>query len=432
MSRIIPLLSIILFVMDFMETKGGNKNSPIIIEVHAPDSSVFATHAIQKAIDSCAVLGGGTVQLTEGIFLTKALTMRSHVHLYLDKNCLLQGSDNYLDYKTGRRNEALISGYNLDNISITGEGTIDGVNCFNPGGEENFRGPHALRFNDSHNINIRGITIINSGNYAIFMQRCSEINLENVTIRGGHDGLHVNYCSDITVSGCDFRTGDDAFAGNDNQRMKVTDTKINTACHGFRIGCRDFTVKNCSIWGPAEYEHKISKRTNTISAFTHFSPQSRNPEIVSGNWIIKDVVIDNVDFLFHYNYQDGLWQTGKPMSSVRFENITATNLGKSFFIQGDKDGLFRLKIINSYLSSRQEPHVNEIIFEDVKINTPAFFNISHFHSAEIVNTTFQHIKSGPILKFVKGETATMESVRFLPPTNPKPYIFRNITNWLVR
>lgn len=432
MSRIIPFFIIILFVLGFGETKGGNENSPVIIDVPAPESSIFATPAIQQAIDSVAASGGGIVKLTEGKYITQALLMKSNVHLYLAENSLLQGSDNYLDYGTGRRNEALISGHNLKNVSITGKGIIDGVDCFNPRGEEGFRGPHTIWLTRSQNINIQGITIVNSGNYAIYLQHCSEINLEKLNIRGGHDGLHVSNCSDVIVSGCDIRTGDDAFAGNDNQRIMVTDTKINTACHGFRIGCKDFTVKNCTIWGPAEYEHKISKRTNTISAFTHFSPQNRNPEIISGNWVIKDVVVDNVDFFFNYNHKDGLWQTGKPMSSVRFENITATNLGKSFFIVGDKEGLFSLEIINSHFSSRKDLHTNEIIFEDVKINAPAFFYLSYFHSAEIVNTTFLHKDPESIAKFRQGETAIMESVLFLPSENLKPFVFEDIVNWLVR
>jgi hypothetical protein len=430
MIRIIPLFAIILFVINFTETKG--ENPPEIISVlPAPDSTVFVTHAIQQAIDSLAASGGGTVTLAEGVYHTKALTLKNNVNLYLGINCILRGSHNYQDYGTGRKN-AIISGENLINVSITGEGTIDGVDCFNPTGEEGFRGPHIIRLTNSQNINIEPTTIINAGNYAIFLVRCNEIKLEKVHIRGGHDGLHVNTCSDITVNGSDFRTGDDAIAGNDNQRIKVTDTKINTACHGFRIGCKDLVVMNCSIWGPAEYKHKISKRTNTISAFTHFSPQSRDPKIISGNWFIKDVVIDNVDFFFHYNFHDGLWQTGKPMSLVRFENITATSLGKSFFVIGDKEGLFRLEIVNSYFSSRNEPFLNEIIFEDVKINAPAFFSLSHFHSVKIVNTTF-HLQGSEhsILNISKGETAILENVRFLPPINPKPFIVMDVVNLIV-
>lgn len=419
-------------VSGFMETKGGHIISLIIIDVPAPDSSTFATHAIQQAIDSASASYGGIVRLKEGKYLTKALTMKSNVHLYLGENAILQGSDNYQDYGTGRRNEALIKGHNLENINITGKGTIDGVDCFNPDGEEGFRGPHAIWFTRSHNINIKGVTIINSGNYAIYLQHCSKINLEKVNIRGGHDGVHVNNSADVFVKGCDIRTGDDAIAGNDNQRIRVFDTKINTACHGFRIGCDDFAVKNCTIWGPAEYKHKISKRTNTISAFTHFSPQNRNPEITSGNWLIKDVVVDDVDFFFNYNFPDGLWQTGKPMSVVRFENIKATNLGKSFFISGDEDGLFCLEIVDSYFSSRKEPVLKELLFEDVVINTPAFFHISRFHRAEIINTTFEHKETEPVIKFCRGETVIMKSVRFLPSENLSPFLFRDINNHIVR
>jgi hypothetical protein len=48
-----------------------------------------------------------------------------------------------------------------------GPGTIDGVDCHNPKGEEGFRGPHAIRLNGCRDIVIRDLTITRAGNYAI-------------------------------------------------------------------------------------------------------------------------------------------------------------------------------------------------------------------------------------------------------------------------
>ena len=41
------------------------------------DSTVLSTEAIQKAIDSCAVIGGGTVVLQPGYYQTGALFIKS-------------------------------------------------------------------------------------------------------------------------------------------------------------------------------------------------------------------------------------------------------------------------------------------------------------------------------------------------------------------
>ena len=179
------------------------------------------TAKIQHAIDSCASAGGGVVRFPEGRYLSGALQLRSNVTLHFDKGAVLQGSDNYLDYGKGEWKNGLITGDSLFNISIEGEGLIDGVNCFNPHGEEGFRGPHCIRLTNCATIIIQGITIVNAANWAINCRHSRDAKIEQVSIRGGHDGLHTRFCRNFTVTGCDFRTGDDAIAGCDNRDFRV-------------------------------------------------------------------------------------------------------------------------------------------------------------------------------------------------------------------
>lgn len=72
-----------------------------------------------------------------------------------------------------------------------------------------------------------------------------------------------------------------------------------------------------------------------LAAFVHFSPKDGNPKLLSGNWLIQDVTVDRVDNFYNYNYENGLWQTGQPVTSIRFENIKATELLNAFAINGD-------------------------------------------------------------------------------------------------
>lgn len=62
------------------------------------DSTVLSTEAIQKAIDSCSVSGGGTVTLQPGYYQTGALFVKSGVNLQLDKGVTLLASPHIHHY----------------------------------------------------------------------------------------------------------------------------------------------------------------------------------------------------------------------------------------------------------------------------------------------------------------------------------------------
>lgn len=101
-----------------------------------PDGKTLNTAAIQKAIDNCSENGGGTVFVPAGRFVSGTLRMRSNVNFHLSSGALLAGSRNLEDYPVvipGIRSytdnytcRSLIYGENLRNISITGQGFIDG------------------------------------------------------------------------------------------------------------------------------------------------------------------------------------------------------------------------------------------------------------------------------------------------------------------
>jgi hypothetical protein len=391
----------------------------------SPVHGTLMTNVIQEAIDSCAKTGYGIVIFSKGTFLSGSLQLKSNVTLQLQKGAVLQGSENYSDYK----NDAFIFGSRLNNVAIKGEGTIDGVNCRNPKGEEGFRGPHAIRLIHCENISFRDFTVINSANWALNFRYCSYASVENVFIRGGHDGLHARFCNNFNVSGCDFRTGDDAFAGNDNQNFVITDCKINTSCNGFRMGCLNLTVKQCFIWGPGEYIHKIQNRNNMLSAFVHFSPKDENPQLKSGNWIIEDIIVKNVDRFYVYNYASGLWQTGQPATSIRFNKINASGILNAFSIKGDADYQFNLKIENSSFSFRNGTRDLPNTFEGAELFSAAFFNACEFNSIVLSNVIFNKPDSGPVLEVKKGNTLHLFDTFFHDELKSPFYSVKDVTDF---
>jgi len=412
-KSVLGLAVVVCFVSLSMQSARSSKTRIVIV----PNQAGIITAVIQKAIDSCAVSGGGEVVFPAGNFLSGGIELKSNVTLQLDKGALLQGSDKYADYQ----NDAFIYGKDISDIAVQGEGIIDGVDCYNAKGEEGFRGPHAIRLIGCKNINFTGFTIRNSANWAINCRNSSFATVTNVTILGGHDGLHTRFCNNFTVTGCDFRTGDDAFAGNDNRDFVIRDCKINTSCNGFRMGCLNLKVQRCKLWGPGEYVHKIQKRRNMLSAFVHFSPKDERSALKSGNWLIEDVQIDNVDHVYNYNYEKGLWQTGQPVTSIRFRKIKATGILSAFNIVGDEQLHFNLDVENSRFSFREGSVYQAAHFEGAKILSPALINAYNFNEVKLRKVVLEKKNSGPVLHLISGKKRSVDQVTFNTGSNAIPY-----------
>jgi len=420
--HIVFSIALILVAVFFIGMKNPNSGKTRLILT--PDKTGLMTQKIQSAIDLCVKTGGGSVVFSSGTYITGSIELKSHVSLQFEKGAILQGSDNYKDY----RNDAFIYGKGLSDIAIYGEGIIDGVNCYNPTGEEGFRGPHCIRLINCKNISFKDFTIKNSANWAINCRYCSNGIVDKVSIRGGHDGLHTRFCDNFKVDNCDFRTGDDAFAGNDNRDFLITNCKINTSCNGFRIGCFNFTVKNCQLWGPGESVHKIQKRNNMLAAFVYFSPKDDNPKLISGNWLIENVTVENVDHFFVYNFKDGLWQTGQPLTNIKMNNVTAKGILAAFNITGDQDLKFKMKLENSSFSFREGAVYKGDLFEDAKLLSTALFNAINFDKIELKNVTFSKKSDSPILNFNSGKFLFLEKLNLITGKDSKPFLIEMVKN----
>lgn len=63
-----------------------------------PGGKTLCTTSIQKAIDACSQLGGGTVYLPPGTFLSGTIYFKTGVTLRLAAGCTLLGSTDLKDY----------------------------------------------------------------------------------------------------------------------------------------------------------------------------------------------------------------------------------------------------------------------------------------------------------------------------------------------
>lgn len=100
------------------------------------DGMTKNTDAIAKAITKVSEAGGGKVLIPRGIWLTGPITLQSNVNLHLEDGALLLFSDDFDDYPLVKtsfegletfRCKSPINAREVENIAITGSGTIDGA-----------------------------------------------------------------------------------------------------------------------------------------------------------------------------------------------------------------------------------------------------------------------------------------------------------------
>ena len=100
-----------------------------------PDGIYLNTGAFEKAITALTEKGGGTLVVPSGIWFTGPIVLQSHINLHLEKGALILFSPDFDHYPLVKtvfeglntyRCQSPISGRGLENIAITGEGSING------------------------------------------------------------------------------------------------------------------------------------------------------------------------------------------------------------------------------------------------------------------------------------------------------------------
>ena len=221
------------------------------------DGMVDNTQAFTKAISALNKKGGGHLVVPAGIWLTGPISLKSHIDLHLEKNALvLLTPDRSAHLKDGKAVSGISASKRTD-ISITGEGIIDGngewwrgvkrtkvsdtewnafkrmggtvtpkgdlwypfdLNSFgNIAGtaeaQEKMR-THLIRFTDCERVLVQGVTIQNSPKFHLVPQRCREVIIDGVTVRcpwnaQNGDGIDIGQCKNVLIVNNTVDVGDD-------------------------------------------------------------------------------------------------------------------------------------------------------------------------------------------------------------------------------
>ncbi|HEY2082032.1 MAG TPA: glycoside hydrolase family 28 protein [Verrucomicrobiae bacterium] len=244
----------------------------------AGDGKNLDSPAIDKAIQAASAAGGGTVYLPPGTYLSGTIHLASNIHLFMDMGATILAAPQDMNaydepehwegtaYQDGGHTyfrNSLIYGEGLTNVSITGQGMIDGSALSSGDGKQDavdgFKdwqhpaqtpndvklarlGNKAIALKLCRNVLLRDITIFKGGHFAILTTGCDNLTVDNVTMDTNRDGIDIDCCRNVMVSNCRINSpNDDGLCPKSSfalGRNVITEnmTIVNCMVSGFECG----------------------------------------------------------------------------------------------------------------------------------------------------------------------------------------------------
>lgn len=370
-----------------------------------PNIDELQTEAFQKVFDMCKS-EGGMIIVPKGKYLVAALRMWSNTTLYLEEGAEIFGSDNCDDYEvfpipkgmemrsdmelitqyygrpwdTYRR--AIITAYQEKNISIIGEkdSFFDGQNCYDPNGEEGYRGPHIIFLSCCENVLLQGYTARHSGNFLHEANNCRNLTMKNVTCLGGSDGIHLHCSKDTVIEDCTFITGDDCIAGINIENLLVNNCTLNTSCNLFRMGGININVKNTTSKGPGYYPHRMTVvkgknnelpreqgRHNTLALVDYFA--STNYPFKASDIHFENCVFDDFERVLYYPADQDSLHSGTHLGLFTFKNVVFNKVKYPAYIIESKEEPLTVILDNVKVSFDESSSFTNLFVLDKDSNT---------------------------------------------------------------
>jgi len=346
------------------------------------DGKTLNTRYIQDAIDACSKDGGGIVIVPAGKFITGAIFLKPGVNFSIEKDGVLKGSVNQSDYpqiNTRWEGEervwtsALINIIDINNVELSGDGTIDGSGTEWPGfGRQNTQQrqqlsqaaidsirkiprlgrPRLICFQNCKNVRISDLNLRNQAVWCLHILYCSDVKVKNLNIRAAHtipssDGIDVDSSNKVTITGCFIDVNDDCISiksGKDANGLLVNRPSENIRVKKCRFGyghggvamgsetsggIRNVKIYNCDVdsgnWAPIRFKTQPS-RSGVVE-----------------NIVYRNIRIKDARQAFEFNME---WRMVPPIAppakvlpvvrNVRFINVSG-NVNSLGMIHGLKD-----------------------------------------------------------------------------------------------
>jgi polygalacturonase len=218
------------------------------------DGKTIDTQAINKAIDKASNAGGGTVFFPAGTYLSYSIELKNNITLRLDAGAILKAASpegdvgydapeandfsQYQDFGHSHWKNSLIWGIGLHDITICGEGMIDGTGLERKDFPPAYGGDKAISLKLCRNVVLKDIRMLRCGHFALLATGVDNMTIDKVLIDTNRDGMDVDACRNVRISNCTVNSPfDDAIV------LKATYSL------GFFRNTENVTISNCYVSG---------------------------------------------------------------------------------------------------------------------------------------------------------------------------------------
>ncbi|MEQ1642753.1 MAG: glycosyl hydrolase family 28-related protein, partial [Pyrinomonadaceae bacterium] len=422
--RYLLSLIAIVFAVGLFPFAGANVEAAAFFNVRdlgaKGDGKTLDTNAINKAIETAAAKGGGTVYFPAGRYLSFSIRLKSNITIFLDNGATLLAADPamhkgkydmpepnqwdmYQDFGHSHWQNSLMWGIGIENFAIIGQGRIDGLGLskrspgprrprtegetpvsmagnVSPLGEMSDRremdglGTKAIALKLSKNITLKDFTIFRGGHFAVIATGVDNLTIDGLRVDTNRDGFDIDACRNVRISNVYVNSpNDDAIVLKSSYALgfaRATEnvTITNSQVSGYDLG----TFLDGTFQTTQEFAPDKDRVTGRIKFGTESNGGFKNITITNINFVhCRGLAIETVD--------------GGNIEDVTISNLTMRDITTApIFIRlgarlrapdGTKVGVVRRITISNVTVSDAHPEYASIIagvegndVEDVRLS----------------------------------------------------------------
>lgn len=348
--------------------------------------------AIQNAIDACSAKGGTVLVPAPFTFICGPITLRSNIDLHLEAGAVLKASPDEKSYTKSafRENKGegtmWISGENVRNVSISGEGEINGNGISFMGAEledsyvlKPFTitdpRPHVLTIINGKNIRVHDVHIGNAAYWTIHLAGCNDVVIAGITLLNNlkvrnSDGIDVDHSKNVRISDCYIESGDDCICLKNRREFEEFGS------------CENITVTNCTMTSRSCAIKIGSENMDTIRqvVFNNCIIKNSNRGVGIQNrdeGVVSDVIFSNMIIESHL-FSDVWWGKAEPIYVTAYRRAKGNNKDANWrFPKGATEG--------------RVGAVKNITFSNIKCSSENGIYVSGESSGKIENIYFDQV-----------------------------------------
>ena len=414
-KQLIALLSLLLMAC------GGTTSDTLfnVLDYGAKgDGMTDDAAAIQKAIDACSAQGGGRVLFPKGkTYMAGPIELKSNIELHLEIGATLLANPDEDIYTLSAFGENRGEGMmwlwcdSIENLSITGRGTIDGNGVAFMGKEleDSYElkelkdptfdpRPHVLTLKRVRHLTIRDVTIRQGAYWTVHLIGCYDALIEgisllnNLKIRNG-DGIDLDHSRKVRIANCFIESGDDCICLKNRREYAECGP------------CQDIVVTNCVMTGRScaikigsenmdSISHVIIENCVIKASNRGLGIQNRDEGTVT------DVLFSNIIMECRY-FTDVWWGKAEPIYVTSYPRAVGNHKDAGWrFPKGATEGkcgeVSRITFHNiqatspngCFIGGDTPDKVNHIVLENCRLTLPDSIKMTRYDARPRVGEGF--------------------------------------------